>query len=56
MEENKEVFQEEFNEYDEPEFSEEDEISMYGPKPEDAPLIPQTHGEEEAYETGDTNI
>lgn len=45
-----------FNDYDEPEFTEEQELEMYGPKPETAPTIPQSHGEDEAYEIGDTNI
>lgn len=45
-----------FNEYDEPELTKEQELEMYGDMPIDAPLEPQTHGEEEAYETGDKNI
>lgn len=45
-----EVFEEVFNEYDEPEFTEEQELEMYGEKPEDAALIPQSHGVEEDYE------
>lgn len=53
-----EVFEEVFNEYDEPEITEDDELVMYGPKPEgnEGPIIPQSHGEEESYETGDENI
>lgn len=47
---------EEFNEFDEPEFTEEQELEMYGEKSEDAPMIPQTHGEEENYEIGDKDI
>lgn len=45
-----EVIEEVFNEYDEPVFTEEQELEMYGDKPEDATLIPQTHEVEENYE------
>ena len=44
------------NEYDEPELTKEEEIEMYGEIPEEAPLIPESHGEEETYEVGDKNI
>lgn len=45
-----------FNEYDEPEFTKEQEIEMYGDIPDEVPDIPQSHEEDEAYETGDQNI
>lgn len=51
-----EEFEEVFNEYDEPVLTEEQELEMYGEKPEVGPTVPQSHSEEEAYETGDTNI
>jgi len=48
--------EEKFNEYDEPELTVEQEIEMYGDFPEEAPIEPQTHGEDEAYEIGDQDI
>lgn len=45
-----------FNEYDEPILTEEQELEMYGDKPEDAPVTPESHEVEEAYEIGDTNL
>lgn len=45
---------EEFGEYDEPEFTQEEELKMYGEIPTDEiNEIPQTHGLEESYENGD---
>lgn len=45
-----------FGEYDEPELTKEEEKEIYGEIPEVVPEIPQSHGVEEAYEVGDTNI
>ena len=45
-----------FYENDEPILTEEQEKEIYGEIPEDGPIIPQTHGVEENYETGDKNI
>ena len=47
---------EEFDEYDEPEITVEQETEMYGEKPEEAIEMPQTHGVEEAYEIGDEEV
>lgn len=45
---------EEFNEYDEPEFTQEEEIKMYGEVPTNISIeAPQYHGVNEAYEIGD---
>lgn len=38
------------------ELSQEEAEKLYGPAPEEVPDAPQTHGVEEAYEVGDTNI
>ena len=46
----------EFGEYDEPVLTEDQEKEIYGEIPEDGPIIPQTHGVEENYETGDEDI
>lgn len=45
-----------FGEYDEPVLTENQEKEIYGEIPEVVPEIPQSHGVEENYETGDTNI
>lgn len=38
------------------EMTEEEIIAVYGAPPEDIPVAPVTHGVEEAYEVGDTNV
>lgn len=47
---------EEFNEFDEPVLTEDEEKEMYGDKPEEVLDAPQNHGVEEAYEIGDENV
>ena len=45
---------EEFNEYDEPEFTQEEELKMYGEIPTEISIeAPEHHSVSDAYEMGD---